>query len=148
MRFIGSNRSAPIILNYLKYGITSMDKLIGLAACVTVRITYTRLTYKGPVTFFHNPFVFEDSPAHPERAAQYLETMLFVVDMCQHTRDMIDYVKTATSELYAKRLILFLRQIDSLLADLNPTRNLIAMRWLMYDFHKIPRQILDDWLAA
>ncbi len=115
-----------------------------------VRCTYQTLM-QLPVPSFVGapvPFSFDDDPRYPYRAREYVTTMLVVVDMCEHSSDLIEYVHTATNKHFAGRLDCFRAEITKTLASINPTKNLIAMRWLMNDFHKIPRWIRDDWVAV
>lgn len=68
---------------------------------------------------------------------RYAPTVLFMVDACEHTRDRIDYVRTSTNELYAKRLDGLQAQVDKLIAGLNPTKHVDTMKLLMNDFDRI-----------
>lgn len=157
VRFIGSNRAAPVVLNYWMYAWEgNLDNIIREAMFVTRLFTFGKGSIV--VSYSAKSMVLTGSTSVRTRNSKpfyecddqetYVKTMLLIVDVCEHTRDMIDYVRTSTNELYAKRLGGFLVQTDKLLADVNPTKYLFAMRWLMNDFEKIPRRIRDGWLAA
>lgn len=146
---MGSNKLVSVIMNEWLYSYEgSLNSLIIEANLSVSRIVTGYVWMAVDARLYdhlidHNLCVYE---RHAKLA--YLDAVLFIVDVCEHTRDMIDYVRTSTNELYAKRLDGFLVQIDKLLADLNPTKHLFAMKWHMKDFHKIPQRILEGWLAA
>jgi hypothetical protein len=147
VRYMGSGKTVPVIVNAWLYSYEGyLNKLIIDASSresIIVQI-YVGETNKIARLYEHLSSCCTSSSAN----LAYLRAVIVLTDVCEHTRDMIDYVRTSTNELYAKRLDGFLVQIDKLLADLNPTGHLFAMKWLMNDFEKIPRRIRDDWLAS
>lgn len=153
VRFIGSRKLVRVIVNYWIYGIFqgSLDGIhMGFLSNMIDddRLARADVTISNYWNMLAKRYILEKDPRRLYGPMQYSATMLFIVDTCEHTRDIIDYVKTSTNEMYAKCLDCFQVQIDKLLADLNPTKHVNTMKWLMNDFEKIPRRIRDAWLAS
>lgn len=145
VRFIGSRKLVRVIVNHWIYGIFqgSLDE-IHIGYLREMRIPQDGGKASQFWDILKKSVVTSDPLHDPTR---YAPTVLFMVDACEHTRDMIDYVRTSTNELYAKRLDGLLAQVDKLIADLNPTKHVDTMKLLMNDFERIPRRIRDAWLA-
>ena len=146
VRFVGTPKTATVIANMWLHAFRGSISTVMYA---TSGSPFHHIVGDITATYYASAMIIRgDISSHECRDQDsYVATMLFIPNVCEHTRDMIDYVRTSTNELYAKRLDGFLVQIDKLLADLNPTGYLFAMKWLMNDFDKIPRRIRDGWLG-
>jgi hypothetical protein len=146
VRFIGSRKLVRVIVNYWIYGTFQGridDMYMNFLPSMVGRPHNIEANFW---TIFVKSLV--NDPQRMWDHEMYSKTITFIVDVCEYIRDIVDYVKASTNELYAKRLDGLLAQIDKLLADLNPTKHMITMKWLMNDFEFIPRRIRDAWLSS
>lgn len=160
VRFLGTHKAIPAIVNYMLV-LFGMDSII--IGCVGRNVDYdntsrVQILYLKPG--FGNGILDLKWSTQASMAAGELrvrrfegkvactKALLRIVDQCEQVRDAISYVESGTNKRYAKRLNMYLTQIDSILQAANPMKHLFMMQWLVNDFDKIPRRIRDGWLAA
>jgi len=78
----------------------------------------------------------------------YADDVLKIIDECMHLRDIIEFVKGTSNEVYASRLRMVQDGINKVMTDINPAGELFAMCWLLPVFHKIPTCVRCFWKHA
>jgi hypothetical protein len=150
VRFIGTAKSVTVIVNYYEHNYVDAHSM------VSDRIVGVDCYDSGPIRFEYGTKdgldMLKASYSTSGKANwKYLwedvlvDELLDIVDVCQHTREMLKYVKDTTNAIYAGRLKAFLVSTEEILRDVRPYGCGFAMRVLVDHFHKIPQEVRDEW---
>lgn len=150
VRFIGTAKSVSVIVNYYEHNYVDAHSI------VSDRIVGVDCYDSGPIRFEYGTkngldMLKSSYSTSGKRNCNYVwedmlvDELLDVVDICLHTREMLEYVEDTTNDIYAGRLKAFLVSTGEILRDLCPYGCGFAMRLLVDHFHKIPQEVRDEW---
>lgn len=149
VRFIGTEKSVSVITNFYEHNFINVysivaERVLGPSYCVGQPVKFKYGTKRGQY-MIEISYSFSGITNLHEVDSQIDELVLDVIDVCEHTREMVKYVEETTNKTYAKRLNRFLTSAAEVLDDIRPCECLIAMNLLMEHFHKIPQAVRNKW---
>lgn len=149
VRFIGTAKSVSVITNFYEYN------YVNVYSIVAERVVGSDYDAGKPVKFEYvtkrGQYMIEISYSSSglrnlhEVDSNIADTLLDVIDVCEHTREIVKYVEETTNKIYARRLKKFLTSVADVLDDIRPCGCIAAMNLLMDDFHKIPLAVRYGW---